>query len=105
MPPSLLPRWHMASRQLTHSTTTILRPSITTATPLTTARLFSSTLPRPSTHHPSHPSQVLVDLNHQIPKPPPKKWITDLPSRVGKCIIFGCSPAQISAVDKSSQIK
>ncbi|KAK4203035.1 thioesterase-like superfamily-domain-containing protein [Triangularia verruculosa] len=30
------------------------------------------------------------------PPPPPKQWIPDLRARLGKCIIFGCSNAQIS---------
>ncbi|KAK3350453.1 thioesterase-like superfamily-domain-containing protein [Neurospora tetraspora] len=86
MPPSLIPRWHLASasRQLTKSA---LRPSTTT----TTTQSFSTSIIRPSVHHPS----PITDLDKQIPKPPPKKWITDLPARLGKCIIFGCSPKQI----------
>lgn len=32
----------------------------------------------------------------RIPPAPPARWITDLRSRIGKCIIFGCSNQQIS---------
>lgn len=35
-------------------------------------------------------------LTTRIPPPPPARWITDLRSRVGKCIIFGCSNQQVS---------
>lgn len=32
----------------------------------------------------------------ELPAPPPQRWITDLRSRVGKCIIFGCTNQQVS---------
>ncbi|CAK7205680.1 hypothetical protein SEUCBS139899_008459 [Sporothrix eucalyptigena] len=31
-----------------------------------------------------------------VPPLPPARWLADLRARVGKCIIFGCSPAQVS---------
>ncbi|CAK7269775.1 hypothetical protein SEPCBS119000_003742 [Sporothrix epigloea] len=31
-----------------------------------------------------------------MPPLPPARWLTDLRLRVGKCITFGCSPAQVS---------
>ncbi len=31
-----------------------------------------------------------------VPPPPPPRWLSSLRARVGKCIIFGCSPAQVS---------
>ncbi|KAK1778637.1 thioesterase-like superfamily-domain-containing protein [Copromyces sp. CBS 386.78] len=80
MLPTLLPRWHLArtttttTKQIT--TSALLRPTTTTT------RLIST-------------SPLITSIDAQIPKPPPKKWITDLPARVGKCIIFGCSPSQI----------
>ncbi|KAH8879572.1 hypothetical protein GQ53DRAFT_671824 [Thozetella sp. PMI_491] len=30
------------------------------------------------------------------PPPPPPRWISELRGRIGKCIIFGCSPQQVS---------
>lgn len=29
-------------------------------------------------------------------EPPPKRWPSDLRARIGKCILFGCSPAQVA---------
>lgn len=31
----------------------------------------------------------------EIP-PPPQRWLSDLHARLGKCIMFGCSPAQVT---------
>lgn len=31
-----------------------------------------------------------------IPDPPPQRWLSDLHARLGKCIMFGCSPAQVT---------
>lgn len=87
MPPNLIPRWHLA-RTTKQITISALRPN-------TSSRFISTSLPLTSHHSHHSPQQVITDLAHLIPKPPPKKWITDLPARVGKCIIFGCSPAQI----------
>lgn len=28
--------------------------------------------------------------------PPPQRWPSDLRTRIGKCILFGCSPAQVA---------
>ncbi|KAJ0108137.1 hypothetical protein J7T55_007256 [Diaporthe amygdali] len=35
-----------------------------------------------------------------IPEPPPQRWLSDLQSRLGKCIMFGCSPAQVAQASK-----
>jgi hypothetical protein len=32
---------------------------------------------------------------HSQPPAPPARWLADLRSRLGKCIIFGCSPTQV----------
>ncbi|KAK3326221.1 thioesterase-like superfamily-domain-containing protein [Apodospora peruviana] len=37
-----------------------------------------------------------LDIQLPPPPPPPARWITELRSRVGKCIIFGCSDRQVS---------
>ncbi|KAF3771298.1 hypothetical protein M406DRAFT_336768 [Cryphonectria parasitica EP155] len=34
------------------------------------------------------------------PPPPPSRWLSDLRARIGKCIIFGCSPAQVADAGK-----
>ncbi|KAK8079136.1 hypothetical protein PG994_002943 [Apiospora phragmitis] len=34
----------------------------------------------------------------QAPDLPPSRWYADLQARLGKCIIFGCSPAQVHRV-------
>lgn len=31
-----------------------------------------------------------------IPQAPPQRWLSDLHARLGKCIMFGCSPAQVA---------
>ncbi|KAK3935883.1 thioesterase-like superfamily-domain-containing protein [Diplogelasinospora grovesii] len=46
----------------------------------------------------SNLSQQIIKSSSQevlAPSPPPR-WLSDLRSRVGKCIIFGCSPEQTS---------
>ncbi|ROV93117.1 hypothetical protein VSDG_07361 [Cytospora chrysosperma] len=30
------------------------------------------------------------------PGPPPQRWLSDLRARLGKCLVFGCSPAQVT---------
>lgn len=30
------------------------------------------------------------------PDPPPKRWLSDLQARLGRCLTFGCTPAQVS---------
>ncbi|KAI3395683.1 hypothetical protein diail_980 [Diaporthe ilicicola] len=52
-----------------------------TAPPLKLARPSSSTSTAPT---------------DAIPDPPPQRWLSDLQSRLGKCIMFGCSPAQVA---------
>lgn len=32
-----------------------------------------------------------------VPEALPPRWLSDLNARIGKCLIFGCSPAQIAA--------
>ncbi|KAK8096630.1 uncharacterized protein PG998_004850 [Apiospora kogelbergensis] len=34
----------------------------------------------------------------QTPDLPPSRWYADIQARLGKCIIFGCSPAQVHRV-------
>jgi hypothetical protein len=36
--------------------------------------------------------------HQQAPELPPSRWYADLQARLGKCIIFGCSPAQVHRV-------
>ncbi|EGO61631.1 hypothetical protein NEUTE1DRAFT_144747 [Neurospora tetrasperma FGSC 2508] len=89
MPPTLPVIPHSGLYLLTRTTTQHLPKTITT----TTRRI--STSPFLTTHHHHNKSPIITSIDQQIPKPPPKKWITDLPARLGKCIIFGCSPSQI----------
>ncbi|RYP50050.1 hypothetical protein DL768_004336 [Monosporascus sp. mg162] len=32
----------------------------------------------------------------QPPPPPPSRWLSDVTARLGKCIMFGCGPAQVA---------
>ncbi|KAK4448158.1 thioesterase-like superfamily-domain-containing protein [Podospora aff. communis PSN243] len=62
------------------SALSVLRPSVT-------LRPFSSI--------PAHIS-TSISSPTDLPPPPPPRWIADLRSRIGKCIIFGCSNSQVS---------
>lgn len=43
------------------------------------------------------PSRRPFSSSTSVPDaPPPSRWLSDLHARIGKCIIFGCSPTQIS---------
>ena len=69
--------------------------SFSTSAPLTTFR------PRfpPSTHRQFSISTTYLTPEPpltRLPPPPPSRWISDLRSRVGKCIVFGCSNQQVS---------
>lgn len=46
-------------------------------------------LARPLSSTPTAPADA-------IPASPPQRWLSDLQSRLGKCIMFGCSPAQVA---------
>lgn len=35
-------------------------------------------------------------VDDAIPDPPPQRWLPDLRARLGKCLTFGCSPAQVA---------
>ncbi|KAM7186530.1 Thioesterase-like superfamily domain containing protein [Naviculisporaceae sp. PSN 640] len=61
---------------------------------LTLTKQFSISSPHRSSNSNSKPEDKT--LSSRIPPPPPARWITDLRSRVGKCIIFGCSNQQVS---------
>lgn len=39
---------------------------------------------------------IAPDTASDLPPLPPPRWLADLRARVGKCIIFGCSPALVS---------
>ncbi|KAJ2989515.1 hypothetical protein NUW58_g3431 [Xylaria curta] len=39
---------------------------------------------------PSH-----VRALHSSQTPPPSRWVSDIRARIGKCISFGCNPAQV----------
>ena len=36
--------------------------------------------------------------NAALPPPPPARWHAEVMARLGKCIIFGCSPSQMGQV-------
>lgn len=46
-------------------------------------------LARPLSTSPTPPADA-------IPQAPPQRWLSDLHARLGKCIMFGCSPAQVA---------
>ncbi|KAK4181508.1 thioesterase-like superfamily-domain-containing protein [Triangularia setosa] len=56
---------------------------------------YAKSLQRPLSVSPSSPLNASPTKN-ELPPLPPKQWIPDLRARLGKCIIFGCSNAQIS---------
>ncbi|KUI71699.1 hypothetical protein VM1G_06758 [Cytospora mali] len=60
-------------------------------TAVTPALRLARPLSVSSTNKASTPS---ISAN-AIPDPPPQRWLSDLRSRLGKCIIFGSSPAQV----------
>lgn len=84
-----------------------LSSTITTNTPLVApaqSRTATQCLrPTPSPHYyrpsPSHTSiRHASSSSSSLPMPPApsSRWLSDLLARVGKCIIFGCEPTQIS---------
>ncbi|KAL1872660.1 hypothetical protein Daus18300_004206 [Diaporthe australafricana] len=50
--------------------------------------------PTPKLARPSSSTSTVASAD-AIPSPPPQRWLSDLQSRLGKCIMFGCSPAQV----------
>jgi hypothetical protein len=56
--------------------------------PLPLARHISSS-PRPRSATESFHGQ-------RVPPPPPQRWVSDLRTRVGRCITFGCNKSQVA---------
>lgn len=59
-------------------------PTISSSIVLSSRRFFSSS-PSP-----------LLSATTSIPPPPPQRWVSDIQSRIGRCLSFGCSAAQVS---------
>ncbi|KAK0652863.1 thioesterase-like superfamily-domain-containing protein [Cercophora newfieldiana] len=66
------------------------RSALRTLQPIS-VRPFSST-----PIHLSTSTSTSTSISTDLPPPPPPRWIADLRARIGKCIIFGCSNAQVS---------
>ncbi|PSR83345.1 thioesterase-like superfamily-domain-containing protein [Coniella lustricola] len=86
MPPRLrLASRLLASRDRSLTSTTSTRTIPTNPSPLT--RSFSS--------QPNPPNACTEPITPDLPPPPSPRWLSDLQARIGKCIMFGCSPAQV----------
>ncbi|KAK3308288.1 thioesterase-like superfamily-domain-containing protein [Chaetomium strumarium] len=68
-------------------------PSVSPSPRLYPHRPFSVSSARPS----ATPTTTTSDNSAAKPPPlPPSRWITELRTRVGKCLLFGCNSQQIS---------
>lgn len=53
--------------------------------------------PLPRLARPSSTSSARPTTEEEVPPPaPPQRWLSDLHARLGKCIMFGCTPAQVT---------
>ncbi|KAK4240178.1 hypothetical protein C8A03DRAFT_31747 [Achaetomium macrosporum] len=54
-------------------------------------------LRRPFSVSSARPSATSIsDSVAKLPPPPPSRWIAELRTRIGKCLVFGCNSQQIS---------
>ncbi|KAG8161008.1 hypothetical protein KVR01_009272 [Diaporthe batatas] len=51
---------------------------------------------RPSSSSSASPARPNTTDQQDLPAPPPQRWLSDLHARLGKCIMFGCTPAQVT---------
>lgn len=69
------------------------RPRLAPLLSALTSRRMALALPQP----PANAVRALATGKiSTIPEPPPPRWLGDLRARIGKCVMFGCSPAQVA---------
>lgn len=74
-----------------------IRPRFCQATP-THNKFTVSATPRQQSKRLFSCTAYRSSSQQQAPELPPSRWYADLQARLGKCIIFGCSPAQVQRV-------